>query len=483
MIFNSIDFLIFFPIVILVYFCVPQKLKKIWLLVASYYFYMCWNVKYILLLLFSTIVTYVTGLLLEKPKINRKLVVGGSFSINLLILAIFKYYNFFISTISDLCGKAGIEVTIRKMDLLLPVGISFYIFQALGYTMDVYRREIKAEKKFVNYALFVSFFPQLVAGPIERSKNLLHQIEEPHFWDTKRVSYGLQLMVWGFFKKLVIADRAAILVDTVYGNYNVYEGWELVVATVLFAVQIYCDFSSYSDIAIGAAQVMGFTLMQNFKQPYFSQSVSEFWRRWHISLSTWFRDYLYFPLGGSRCKPLRHYINLMIVFLVSGLWHGASWTYVIWGGINGIYQIMENILNRKYKLPLISEKIGGKMFKMLGTFALIDFSWIFFRADNISSAFQIIRRIFMVNNMWIFFDGTLGTMGLDFKDMFVLFIALEILMFVSVLQYRNICIRDSIAKQNIVFRYIVYIVPLILIAVYGIYGASYDATSFIYFQF
>lgn len=349
--------------------------------------------------------------------------------------------------------------------------------------MDVYRREIKAEKKFVNYALFVSFFPQLVAGPIERSKNLLHQIEEPHFWDTKRVSYGLQLMVWGFFKKLVIADRAAILVDTVYGNYNVYEGWELVVATVLFAVQIYCDFSSYSDIAIGAAQVMGFTLMQNFKQPYFSQSVSEFWRRWHVSLSTWFRDYLYFPLGGSRCKPLRHYINLMIVFLVSGLWHGASWTYVIWGGINGIYQIMENILNRKYKLPLISEKIGGKMFKMLGTFALIDFSWIFFRADNISSAFQIIRRIFMVNNMWIFFDGTLGTMGLDFKDMFVLFIALEILMFVSVLQYRNICIRDSIAKQNIVFRYIVYIVPLILIAVYGIYGASYDATSFIYFQF
>lgn len=483
MLFNSIEFLLFFPVVILIYFCIPQKAKAYWLLAASYYFYMCWNVKYILLLVTSTAVTYTAGILMERVERHKRAVVAGSFVINLSILAAFKYFNFLGDTFIALFHHLGIAVDIPRFDVLLPVGISFYIFQALGYTMDVYRGDIKAERDFAYYALFVSFFPQLVAGPIERSGNLLHQLKEPHVFDEKRVACGLQLMVWGLFKKLVIADKAAILVDTVYGNYQVYSGWELVIATVLFAVQIYCDFSSYSDIAVGAAQVMGFTLMRNFRQPYFSQSVSEFWRRWHISLSTWFRDYLYIPLGGGRCRPLRHYLNLMVVFLVSGLWHGANWTYVIWGGINGIYQVAENWLKQRFGFKLSSETFGGKVFRMAGTFALINFSWIFFRADNLETALGIIRRMFSVNNAWIFFDGSLGGMGLDIKDLFILFLALEVLAGVSILQYNNIQIRECILRQNIVFRYTLYIAALVSIIIFGVYGAAYDATSFIYFQF
>ena len=443
MLFNSIQFLFFFPIVILIYFCIPQKLKTYWLLAASYYFYMCWNVKYIVLLLTSTVITYAASLLLEVGKKYKKLIVAGSFLANLSILALFKYYNFFGDAITALFGNLGIAVSIPEFDVLLPVGISFYIFQALGYTMDVYRGEVKAEKNFVNYALFVSFFPQLVAGPIERTKNLLHQIKEPHYFDEKRVAYGLQLMVWGLFKKLVIADKAAILVDTVYGNYQIYSGWELVIA----------------------------------------QSVSEFWRRWHISLSTWFRDYLYIPLGGGRCRPLRHYMNLMIVFLVSGLWHGANWTYVIWGGINGFYQIIENVLKKRFGCKLSSERFGGKVFRMFSTFLLINFSWIFFRADNLAAALGIIRRMFSVNNAWLFFDGSLSGMGLDFKDLFVLFISLEVLAGVSILQYCNVHIRECIARQNIVFRYMLYAASIVSIIIFGVYGAAYDATSFIYFQF
>lgn len=482
MLFNSMDFLIFFPIVVLIYFLIPSRFKKIWLLAASYYFYMCWNVKYILLLIFSTLITYSAGLLMEKTDRHRKLIVAGSFLVNLSILAVFKYYGFFMDTISEIAGHLGFGIQIREFDLLLPVGISFYIFQALGYTMDVYRKEIAPERNVINYALFVSFFPQLVAGPIERSKNLLHQIREEHFFDAERVSYGLQMMLWGFFKKLVIADRAAILVDTVYGSYQIYAGWELIIATMLFAFQIYCDFSSYSDIAIGAASVLGFELMTNFKQPYFSQNVTEFWHRWHISLSTWFRDYLYFPLGGSRCSPIRHYFNLMVVFGVSGLWHGANWTYVIWGSLNGFYQVIEHALKKKSG-RISKNSAGSRLFRIIATFLLIDFTWIFFRAADIGSAIGIIKRIFSVNNLWIFFDGSLLQMGLDFPDFLVLLISLGLLLFVSILQSKNIPIRKRISKQNIIFRYGLYLVAVYSVLILGIYGASYHATSFIYFQF
>jgi len=344
MLFNSYNFLIFFPIVTLIYFLIPHKIRYIWLLITSYYFYMCWNAKYALILLFSTLVTYISGLLISKANNIKdkdeatewkKTYVAISFIINLSILFWFKYLDFVVENINSVLSCFNIQIlNNQSFDIVLPVGISFYIFQALSYTMDVYRGEIVAEKNFLKYALFVSFFPQLVAGPIERSKNLLKQIHERHYFDAQRVKDGLLLMIWGGFQKIVVADRVAIVVDTIFNNFPTYGGMYIVVGAVLFAVQIYCDFSGYSIIAIGSAKVMGFELMENFNAPYFSTSVSEFWRRWHISLSSWFRDYLYIPLGGNRKGKLRKYINLMIVFIVSGLWHGAEWSFIIWGALN-----------------------------------------------------------------------------------------------------------------------------------------------------
>ena len=346
MLFNSSHFLIFFPVVVSLHFLIPHKVRYLWLLAASYYFYMCWNPKYALLMLTSTAITYASGLLIHRADrknniILKKLWVAVSFISNLAILFLFKYFDFALNNLNQILSLVGTQLIKPSFSLLLPVGISFYTFQALSYTMDVYRHDVAPEHNFLKYALFVSFFPQLVAGPIERSSNLIHQISERHSFDFHRFLRGLSLMLWGYFQKLVIADRAAIFVNTVYNNPSHYDYYGLVtiLATILFAFQIYCDFSSYSDIARGAAEILGFTLMKNFDTPYFSQSISEFWRRWHISLSTWFRDYVYIPLGGNRKGTCRKYINLMIVFCISGLWHGASWNFVIWGALNGFYQM------------------------------------------------------------------------------------------------------------------------------------------------
>lgn len=342
MLFNSIDFLMFFPIVCMAYFIMPKGKRYIWLLLASYYFYMSWNARYALLLFGSTAVTYLAARLigcfndnekwdLKRRQNGKKLCVACSLIINLGILFFFKYYNFAMDFVSAAAGRFNIAISAPVFDVLLPVGISFYIFQALGYTIDIYRGG-KAEKNFLRYALFVSFFPQLVAGPIERSENLLKQLREGHDFSFERMKDGLLLMLWGYFMKLVIADRIAIFVDAVYGDMDKYGGLYIVIASVLFAFQIYCDFAGYSTIASGAARIMGFQLMENFNCPYFSRSVGEFWRRWHISLSSWFRDYLYIPLGGSRRGRGRALINLLSVFLASGLWHGADLTYLAWGG-------------------------------------------------------------------------------------------------------------------------------------------------------
>lgn len=342
MLFNSLNFLIFFPIVLFIYYIVPKKMKQFWLLAASYYFYMCWNAKYIVLMLFSTIITYVSGLIIEKIKSNswsiekkifyKKVSVAVSFFLNLMVLFYFKYINFALGTLKAMLHIVNVDLSVPAFDIMLPVGISFYTFQALSYTVDVYRGDIYAEKNFFRYALFVSFFPQLVAGPIERSKNLLKQLAIPKKFNFDSAKEGCLLMIWGYFLKIVLADRIAIFVDVVYNDFEKFGGYYLIVATLLFAIQIYCDFGGYSVIAIGAAKILGIDLMENFNTPYLSKSVSEFWRRWHISLSSWFKDYLYIPLGGNRKSRLRKNINLMIVFLVSGLWHGADWSFVIWGG-------------------------------------------------------------------------------------------------------------------------------------------------------
>ena len=498
MLFNSLDFLIFFPIVLLVYFIIPKRVKYIWLLIASYYFYMCWNAKYAILILISTIITYVSGLLLEnvknktiiesKKNIQKKLIVAVSFLSNLGILFYFKYINFTLDVVKDILATVNVDLNIPVFDILLPVGISFYTFQALSYTMDVYRDEIYAEKNFFRYALFVSFFPQLVAGPIERSKNLLKQLAVPKQFDYDKAREGILLMLWGFFLKIVLADRIAIFVDTVYGDYLSYPGVYLMVATILFAIQIYCDFSGYSVIAMGAAKILGIELMENFDAPYLSTSVAEFWRKWHISLTSWFKDYLYIPLGGSRKGKFRKYLNKLIVFLVSGLWHGANLSYVVWGGINGIYQIIgEMTLPFREKIQQIlrlnKDTISFKIAQGIITFALVDFTWIFFRANNIEESIDIIKSIVSTYNPWILFDGSLYTCGLDNKNFGLMLIGVVILLFADYCKLKKIQIRQVILKQDYWFRILFFALSVLLILLFGKWGPTFDKANFIYFQF
>lgn len=497
MLFNSISFLVYFPIVTLIYFAITDRFRYIWLLFASYYFYMCWNPKYALLLGISTLITYVSGLLIDysnhlddkkKSTFQKKLWVALSFISNLSILFFFKYFDFAFSNIASVLSQFGIQLIQPSFDVVLPVGISFYTLQALSYTMDVYRKEIPAEKNIAKYALFVSFFPQLVAGPIERSKNLLPQFSEKHYFDYERVKNGLQLMLWGYFQKLVIADHLALLVNQVYENYTQYQGFEIILATVFFALQIYCDFSSYSDIAIGAAQVMGFKIMQNFRQPYFASSVADFWRRWHISLSTWFRDYLYIPMGGSKNGKLRTYINIMIVFLVSGLWHGARWNFVIWGGLNGLYQIIGKEFQplRDWmvtKFSIDRNSFSHRLFKIVSTFIMVDFAWLFFRAPSANEAILIVQRIFSSFNPQIFFNGAIYEMGMDKGELFLVMFGLSILLAVSVLHSRGTRIRESLAKQGLWYRWGICIVCIYFVVFAAIGTINSPAQEFIYFQF
>ena len=370
--FNSVDFLLFFPVAVAVYFAVPRKLRYIVLLVASYYFYMCWNPKYVLLIGFSTLVTWGYSLIISHIRTDsgRKLCLALNCIANLGILFLFKYANFAITNLNMLLSSLGLTMTIRKLDLLLPVGISFYTLQALSYTFDVYRKKIAPEKNLLKYALYVSFFPQLVAGPIERSTRLLPQIqnvEHLELWDYERIRNGLFLMLWGYFQKLVIADRAAMPVDPVINNHLNYGFVEISIAIFLFAFQIYCDFAGYTNIARGAAKVMGFDLMQNFRQPFLATSIRDLWRRWHISLSSWFTDYHYIPLGGNRKGELRKYLNIVIVFTVSGLWHGASWNFVAWGLLHALFQIAESIYEKKREAALPTSLLLG-VFRQYGLF-------------------------------------------------------------------------------------------------------------------
>lgn len=492
MLFNSYQFIVFFPIVVLLYYILPGwKVRRAWLLLASIYFYMCWNPKYILLILTSIVITYACGLLIHKfdgNTKNQKWVIAGGFLSNLAILGFFKYFHFFLDSITKLFHLVHVELQIPAFDILLPVGISFYTFQALSYIVDVYRKEIEPEKNFLNYALFVSFFPQLVAGPIERSGNLLRQIQSKREFDYESIRSGLMLMLWGFFEKMVISDRAAIIVDEIFDHYTAYNGFYIVLGAVLFAVQIYCDFGGYSHIAIGAAKAMGFDLMDNFRQPYFSESVKEFWKRWHISLSSWFKDYLYIPLGGNRCSRFRNYMNLMITFLVSGLWHGASWHFVIWGGINGIYQVIGSLLQpvRRFFVRILKIKTDCWSFhfgKKVVTFLLIDVAWIFFRAQGLRQACSMIKSIFMGFNPWIFLDESLYKLGVDRRNFTVLIIGIIILLAVDMMHERKIRIREWYVKQNIVFRWVGYYAIVLAIVLFGVYGVTYDAAQFLYFQF
>ena len=404
MLFNSLEFGLFLPLVFAIYWLLnnkPREIQNLFLVGASYFFYGWWDWRFLFLILMSTLVDYFIGQQIEKSTSdkNSKALLICSLIVNLGVLFFFKYFNFFLDSFTQAFTMFGQNFESSRLDIILPVGISFYTFQTLSYTIDVYRKKMKAEKNLISFAAYVSFFPQLVAGPIERATNLLPQFSAKKKFDYDLAKSGLQLMLWGFFKKIVIADNCAVFANMIFNNHVDYSWHSLILGALFFTFQIYGDFSGYSDIAIGTARLFGFNLMRNFAFPYFSRDIAEFWRRWHISLSTWFRDYLYIPLGGSRGGTAQKIKNTFIIFIVSGFWHGANWTYIVWGALNAFYFLPLMLLNKnRNNIDIVGNGsffIGLRDFiNILTTFSLTVIAWIFFRAETITQALEIIKGIF-----------------------------------------------------------------------------------------
>lgn len=476
MLFNSVSFGIFIILVFLLYYLVPHKYRWIFLLVSSYAFYMNLHLWYGILLFLSTLLTY--GLALSFDRAQTEKQKRSALLLGILpfvaILLFFKTANPVISQINSMISAGKLNLQPVTLAILLPAGVSFYFFQSMGYLIDVYQGKIKAEKHFGYYALFVSFFPQLLAGPIGRAGSLLPQYKKERPFVYSNVTYGLKLMAWGYFKKLVIADVFAVTVDTLYNNAEAYVGLAFIIATLMFAIEIYCDFSGYSDIAIGCAKLFGIELMTNFKSPYFSFSIKEFWSRWHISLSTWFRDYVYIPLGGNRVPKWRNYLNLLITFLVSGFWHGSTLTYIIWGGLHGLLQIMENILFPKGK------KRKKHFWQLPITFLLVCFTWIFFRANTLEDACWIISHLFWnISNPGQYLQTAVVCLGLSPLSAMGMLLSVAILGIYDYFSLKYDVIQ-KISAQKCFLRWPIYIVLLVVIALFSEKGV---ATEFIYFQF
>jgi len=484
MLFNSYPFLVFFVVVTTLYFIFPYNKRWLLLLLSSCYFYMSFVPIYILILGFTIVVDYFAGIWIENAKgKKRKLFLILSLIANIGILVFFKYFNFINYNLSYLLQNFGFRNQLPYLSILLPIGLSFHTFQAMSYTIEVYRGKHPAEHHFGIYALYVMFYPQLVAGPIERPQNILYQFREKHDFNYDNVTGGLKLAAWGLFKKVVIADRLSIVVDFVYDHPHNFNSFSLILATLFFAFQIYCDFSGYSDMAIGIARVMGFKLLINFKQPYQAKSLHEFWQRWHISLSTWFRDYLYISLGGNRVVIPRWYLNLFIVFLISGLWHGANWTFLIWGALHGFYLIFA-LITKNFREKISKLLLLDKIFFLptLTTFLLVAFAWIFFRADDVQTAFYIARHIFTgipdVAKSIVRHQPILEGYGLNNKE---LALCLLLIIFLETVQYLQIKINiiKLMAQKPWYFRWSAYYILLILIVVFG----EFSHRQFIYFQF
>jgi alginate O-acetyltransferase complex protein AlgI len=473
MLFNSAEFLAFFPLVTLLFFLLPHKFRWALLLLASCYFYMFFKAVYILILFFTIIIDYFAGIIIEQAadRRKRKLFLTISIIANVGVLAVFKYYNFLNDNISGLANAMGLHNPIPYLSILLPIGLSFHTFQAMSYTIEVYRGSQKAERHFGIYALYVMFYPQLVAGPIERPQNILHQFHEKKSFSYDNAVEGFNRMAYGFCKKVVVADRLSPYVNEIYGTPSHYGTLPVIIATVFFSIQIYCDFSGYSDIAIGSAKVMGFDLMENFKRPYLSSTISEFWSRWHRSLSTWFRDYVYIPLGGNRTSKAKWYRNLAIVFLLSGLWHGASWNFIIWGAIHALYLII-GLLTIEFRMK-IAAFIGlnklprvNKAIQILITFILVTFAWIFFRATNFHEAMAIIEQIkhldFSINMLQL--TTKLGTFNL------------LLCFFVIIALFSSYALPENL---NVKYKTSFFIGMVVLTLILGTNGKA----DFIYFQF
>lgn len=474
---TELSFYIFLPICILVYYLIPARARYIWLLLCSYFFYCSLDGAFTTLLIASTIITWLSGGFLSKveTKSQKKLILTIGTLLNVSMLLFFKYGNFFLS----LTG------TTKRLGLLLPVGISFYTFQSLTYIFDIYNDDVKPEKNIFRYALFVSFFPLILSGPIERAKHLIPQLDCNSEFNALRAKNGLQFMLFGYFLKIVIVARMSILTDHVFTDYLNQNSVAMIIAVLAYAVQIYCDFAGYSYIAIGMCKIMGIDIIKNFKQPYFAISVSDFWRRWHISLSTWFKDYLYIPLGGNRKGPFRKYINLLIVFLVSGLWHGANLTFVFWGLLNGIYQVLGDLL-KKTKKNIFSSKLLcnrinlSRVIQTVITFILISFTWIFFRSNSINEAFKIIDCIGSSLSYANLIDGTIWNVGLGVKNMLIALFAITILIITDVIcEKRNCEVHELLTNVKAPFRWAIYYLLILLI----LFSMNLNMTEFIYSGF
>lgn len=492
MLFNSFAFLIFFPIVTAGYYLVPHRFRWVWLLLASCYFYMAFVPQYILILFFTISVDYTMGLVTERSRgRRRKLALLTSLCANLGVLALFKYFNFFNTTVAQVASVFQVYYPVPTLSLLLPIGLSFHTFQSISYMVEVYRGRVPAERHPGYLALYVLFYPQLVAGPIERPQNLLPQLHAKHPFDYDNMTDGLRLMAWGLFKKMVIADRLGVIVTTVYSNPSSYSGFALIVAAIAFPLQAYCDFSGYSDIALGAARSMGIRLMLNFNRPFFATSVGEFWRRWNISLMTWFRDYLYIPLGGSRLGFGRKQLNILLVFLVSGLWHGANWTFVVWGGLTGTIIIFENILRRIFTSEDAALWLRGlprlPHAARLGiTFALTVFTFNFFRANTLADGFYVAANWFrgLADQTAVFLQSpsllvsNAVSLGLGVSGWLSVLIGLTVLFAVERAQGQG-RVEDLLKPQPAWVRWAIYYALLVALLVLGQFGAA----PFIYFQF
>jgi alginate O-acetyltransferase complex protein AlgI len=487
MLFNSIQFFFFFFFVYLIYWIIPTKkvsIKNLFLLVSSYYFYSCWDWRFSFLLLFSTCLDFFTGFRIYNSKNGntKKFWFILSLVINLGFLGVFKYYNFFIDSFSHLLDQLGFPISFSILSIVLPVGISFYTFHGISYVIDIYKNRIKAERNIIDYSLFVSFFPLLVAGPIERATHLLPQIKKQRVFSYSNSVDGLRQILWGFFKKIVIADNCAQFSDMIFNHYETYNGVTLLLGAVLFSLQIYGDFSGYSDIALGSARLLGFELLNNFKVPYFSRDIAEFWRRWHISLSSWFRDYVYIPLGGSRGSTLIRIRNTFIIFLLSGFWHGANWTFIVWGFLHALFFIPMLLLNlNRNNIEVVAQDSMfpsiKELVQMLFTFLLVTLSWIFFRLDTIEKGLDyfcvLVKDLFSMGNYYDTANFILNEIGKFFVLLLFFFLILEWLG-----RRNKHVLEKSIFFQYKITTFILYFILLVLIIV-----CDTNSFQFVYFQF
>ena len=486
MLFNSLQFAIFFPVVTLLYFLLPHKARVLLLLVASCIFYMAFVPKYVLILAVLIVIDFAAGIWIENAHGHRrKVFLIVSLCANVGMLGFFKYFNFLNGNVAALAHFLGWNYSIESLKIILPIGLSFHTFQSMSYTIEVYLGNFKAERSLLHFATYVMFYPQLVAGPIERPQNLLHQFREKHYFNRAQFLEGAQLMLAGLFMKIIIADRAAILVNAVYADPRSFSGAQLLLATWLFAIQIYCDFWGYTEIARGAAKIMGFELMLNFNHPYLATSIADFWRRWHISLSTWFRDYVYFPLGGSRCSTAKHCFNLAVVFVISGLWHGANWTYIIWGALHAVF-IIAYVLTEAPRKRFTSALGEGKrnIMDILGwllTINLVAGAWIFFRAANLSDALLIVKKMFTAFSPSTGFDFHPGLDAFQFSIVLIVIFSLFILEFAG--RHKHKPVWKIINEQSRWMRWSAYYAFGVAFIVLLLLNPEHKAQPFIYFQF